>query len=91
MAIYMDDFSLAGGPEEVKKEIRKCARMEVEKKLKYSLRKTKYRSMVVRKGQVKEVDISEQLKAGNIQRSNKYKYFRITINDEENLKGTFEK
>ena len=91
MAIYMDDFSLAGAPEEVKKGIRKCARMEVEKKLKYSLCKTKYRSMVVKKGQEKEVDISEQLKAGNIQRSNKYKYFRITINDEENLKGTLKK
>ena len=31
MSIYMDDVSVAGGPEEVKKRIRKCARSEVEK------------------------------------------------------------
>ena len=32
MSIYIDDISVAGGPEEVKKGIRKCARMEGEKK-----------------------------------------------------------
>ena len=32
MSIYMDDISVTGGSQEVKKGIRKCARMEVEKK-----------------------------------------------------------
>ena len=32
MSIYVDDISVVGGPEEVKTGIRKCARMEVEKK-----------------------------------------------------------
>ena len=88
MSVYMDDISVAGEPEEVKKVIRKCARMEVEKKMKYSLSKTKY--MVVKTGKEKEEDISEQVKAGNIQRTKKYKYLGITINEEGNLKGHIE-
>ena len=34
--------------------------------------------------------ISEQVKAGNIQRTKKYKYLGITINEEGNLKGHIE-
>ena len=84
MSIYMDDTSVAGGPEEVKKGIRKCAKMEVEKKMKYSLSKTKY--MVVKTDKVEEEDISEQVKAGNIQRTKKYKYLGNTTNEKGNLK-----
>ena len=72
ISIYREDISVAGGPEEVKKGIRKCARIEVEKKMKYSLRKTKY--MVVRTGKEKREDISEQVKAEKIQKTKKYKY-----------------
>ena len=61
------------------------------KEVEIQLMQNKVQKYGVKKGQEKEVDISEQLKAGNIQRSNKYKYFRITINDEENLKGTLKK
>ena len=71
MSIYMDDISVSGGPEKVKKGIRKCARMEVEKKMKYSLSNAKYKG--------KGKDISGQVKAGNIQRTNKYKYLEILI------------
>ena len=67
MPIHMDDISVAEGSEEVKKGIRKCAKMEVEKKMKYSSSKTKY--MEVRTGKEKEEDISEQVKAGKIQRN----------------------
>ena len=80
MSIYMDDISVAGGPEEVKKGIRKCARMEVEKKMKYSLSKTKY--MVVKTGKEKEEAVSEQVKAGDIQRTKKNKYLGIAINED---------
>ena len=59
--------------------------MEVEKKMKYSLSKTKY--MVVKAGQEKKEDISEQVKAGDIQRTKKDKHLGITINEEGNLKG----
>lgn len=33
ISIYMNDISLAGGPEEVKEGIKKCARMKVEKRM----------------------------------------------------------
>ena len=85
MSIYLDGISVAGGPEEVKKELRKCARKGVEKKMKCSLNKTKY--MAVKTGKEKEEDISEQVKAVKIQRTEKYKYLRITINEERSLKG----
>ena len=88
MSIYIDDISVAEGSEEAKEGIRKRARMEVEKKMKHSLRKTKY--MVVRAGKEKEDNIPEQMKAGNIQRTKKYKYLEITINEEGNLKGHIE-
>ena len=55
MSIYIDDISIAGGPEEVKKGMRKLARMEVEKKMKYSLSKTKH--MVVKTGKEKEEEV----------------------------------
>ena len=32
-SIYMDDISVAGESEEVKKGIKKCAKIEVEKKM----------------------------------------------------------
>ena len=72
MSIYMYDISVAGRAEEVQKVILKSARMAVEKKMKYSLSKTKY--MVAKLGKEKEEDILEQVKAGNIQRTKKNKY-----------------
>ena len=62
--------------------------MEVEKKMKHCLSKTKY--MVVRIGKEKEENVSEQVKAGNIQTAKKCKYLGITINEEGNLKGHVE-
>ena len=62
--------------------------MEVENKIKYSLNKTEY--MVVKTGKEKEEDISEQVKEWNIQRTKKYKYLGIKINEEGNLKGYIE-
>ena len=61
--------------------------MELEKKMKYSFRKTKY--MVVKTGKENK-NISEQVKAGSVQVTNKYKYLGITINEERNLKGHIE-
>ena len=67
--------------------------MEMEKKMKYSLSKTmhdKTKYMVAKTAKEKEEDISEQVRAENIQRTKKYKYLGITINEEENLKGHIE-
>ena len=61
MSIYMDDISVAGGPEEVKKESRNVQEWKWKRKWNiYSLSKTKY--MVVRTGTGMEEDISEQVK-----------------------------
>ena len=84
MSIYMDDVSVAGGPEEVKKRIMKCARTEVEK-MTYSLSKTNY--MVVKKRK----NISGRVKVGKIQRTKKLKYLGITINEQRNIKERIEK
>ena len=43
--------------------------MEVERKMKHSLNKTKFK--VVKTGKGKEEEISEQMKTGNIRRTNK--------------------
>ena len=58
------------------------------KEMKYGLSETKY--MVVKTDKEKEEHISEQVKSGNIQRTKKYKYLGITINEEGNLKGYIE-
>ena len=68
--------------------MRKCAKMEVQKKMKYSLDKTKY--MVIRTGKEMEEDVSEQVKAGNIKKYKRSIYLGITVNEEENLKGDIE-
>ena len=52
--------------------------MEVEKKQKYSLSKTK--NLVATTEKEKKENILEQVKAGNIQRTQKYKYLGITVN-----------
>ena len=87
MSIYMDDTSVVGKPVKVKQGIRKFAKTEVEKKMKHSLNKMKY--MILKKSKEKEEEISEQVKVGNIQKTNKYKYLGITIN-EGHLKGHIE-
>ena len=46
--------------------------------------------MVVTTVKEKKEEISEQVKVENISRTNKYKYLRITINEEGNLKGHIE-
>ena len=48
VSTYMDNISVAGGPEKVKKWKRKCAGMEVENKLRSNVFKNNH--MVVKKG-----------------------------------------
>ena len=67
-SIYMDDISVAGESEEVKKGIKKwkCKK----KKMQYSSNKKKY--MIVKTGKEKEEEISKQVTARNTQRTIKY-------------------
>lgn len=65
MSVFVGDIATIGSSEEVQRGIRNCARMEVEKKLKCGLRRTKY--MIV-KSREKEKVISEKVKSGVIKK-----------------------
>ena len=40
MPIFMDDIAAIGGAEDIRKGIRNCRKMEIEKKMEYELTKT---------------------------------------------------
>ena len=40
MPIFMDDIAAIGGAEDIRKGIRNCRKMEIEKKMEYGLTKT---------------------------------------------------
>lgn len=65
MPVFVDDIATIGSLEQVQRDIRNCARMEVEKKLKSGLRRTNY--MIV-KSREKEKVISEKVKSGVIKK-----------------------
>ena len=69
----MDDISVAGEPVKVKKGIRKFPKMELEKKMKQIKQNEVYGS-TVKTSKEKEEQKSEQVKAGSIQKTSKYKY-----------------
>ena len=63
--MFVDDIATIVSLEQVQRDIRNCARMEVGKKLKSGLRRTKY--MIV-KSREKEKVISEKVKSGVIKK-----------------------
>ena len=83
MSIYMDDIAAAGGIAEIRKGIRNCAKMEKEKKMRYGLKKTKY--MMVKTGKEREEIVQENVKSGEVCKTETYHYLGITINEEGNL------
>ena len=42
MPVFMDDIAAAGKVDDIRKGIQNCRRMEIEKKMIYGLKKTKY-------------------------------------------------
>ena len=77
MSIYMDDISVAGGAEEVKKRNKEMCKNGGGKENETQAKQNKVFGSKDRLG--KEEDISEQVKGENIQRSKKQKYLGITI------------
>ena len=75
MPVFMNDIATASKAEHVRKGINNCARMEKDKKISFGLTKTKY--MIVRTGQ--EEEINKIVKAGRIERTDKWKYLGMTI------------
>ena len=79
MSVFMDDIVALGTADNIKKGIQNCRRMEIEKKMIYGLKKTKY--MVINTGKEPEEVIEERVKETDI-----YKYLEMVINKLGNLK-----
>ena len=60
-----------------------CAKMEKEKKIWYGLKKTKY--LMVNAGKEREEILQENVKSGQVQKTETYHCLGITINNEGNL------
>ena len=71
MPIFMDDIAAVGTADNFRKGIQNCRRMEIEKKMIYELKKTKY--MVINTGKEPE-EIIERVKEGIVQETGIYKY-----------------
>ena len=63
MPVFMDDIVTTGKTEHLRKDMNNCARMEKEKKISFSLKKTKY--MMVKTGREEE-EINETVEVGRI-------------------------
>ena len=66
MPIFMDDIAAIGGAEDIRKGIRNCRKMEIEKKMEYGLTKTNI--VVIKTGKGITEKIEEEVRAGEKQR-----------------------
>ena len=80
----MDHITAAGKADDIRKGIQNCRRMEIEKKMIYRLKKTKY--MVINTGKEPEEVIEERVKEGIVQETDIYKYLGMVINKSGTLK-----
>ena len=62
MSVFMNDVAAVGKADDIRKGIKNCRRMEIEKKMIYGLKKTKY--MVINTGKKPEEVIEERVKEG---------------------------
>ena len=83
MSVYMDGIAASGGIAEIRKGLRNCAKMEKETKMRYGLKKTKY--MMVKTGTKREEIVQENVKPGEVHKTETYHYCGITMNKEGNL------
>ena len=84
MPIFMDDITAIGGAEDIRKGIRNCREMEIEKKMEYGFTKTNI--IVIKTGKGISEKIKEEVRAGKIKETNKVRYLGMVINSEGNLK-----
>ena len=82
--VFMDDIMAAGDYDHVNKAVKSCRIMEETKKFAYGLEKTKY--MIVKTGHVNNQELTEEVKAGKIERTTTQKYFGITVNEKGDRK-----
>ena len=84
MPVFMDDIAAVGTADNIRKGIQNCRRMEIEKKMIYGLKKTKY--MVINTVIEPQEVIEERVKEGTVQQTDIYKYLGMLINKLRNLK-----
>ena len=84
MPIFMDDIAATGGAEDIRKGIRNCRKMEIEKKMEYGLTKTNIVVIKTRKSITEKIE--EEVRAGKVKETNKIRYLGMVINSEGNLK-----
>ena len=82
--VFMDDIAAVGTADNIRKGIQNCRRMEIEKKMIYGLKKTKY--MVINTVIEPQEVIEERVKEGTVQQTDIYKYLGMLINKLRNLK-----
>ena len=71
MLVFMDDIAAVGKADGIRKGIQNCRRMEIEKKMIYELKKTKY--MVSNTKKEPEELVEEKVKEGIVQETDIYK------------------
>ena len=81
--LYVDDIMDIGSPENAKKAIRNLREMEIQKKFRYSLKKTKY--MIIKTGREPDVEIKEKVEEGYVTEAESYKYLGLYLNQKGNL------
>ena len=85
MPVFMDDIAAVGKADDIRKGIQNCRRMEIEKKMIYGLKKTKY--MVINTGKKPGEVIEERIKEEIVQETDIYKYLGMVINKSGSLKN----
>ena len=84
MPDFIDSIAAVGTADNIMKEIQNCRRMEIEEKMLYGLKKTKY--MVINTGKEAEEVIEVRVKEGIVQETDSYKYLGMVINKLGSLK-----
>ena len=84
MPVFMDDITALRTADDIRKGIQNCRRMEIEKKMIYGLKKTKYN--VINTGKEAEEVIEKRVKEAIVQETDIYKYLGMVINKSGNLK-----
>ena len=80
--VFTDDIMAAGDwHDHVNKAVKSCRNMKETKKFTYGLKKTKY--MTVKTGHTNNREITEEVKAGKIERTRTEKYLGIIVNEKE--------
>ena len=84
MPVFMDDIAAIGGAEDIRKGIRNCRKMEIEKTIEYGLTKTNIVVIKTRKGIAEKIE--EEVRAGKVKKTDKIRYLGMAIDSEGNLK-----